>query len=281
MRNWPASWECPQAGRWSEAAGVRTHARQGHRAGTAPRCGAANGRPACPMICCAAIRQARRRAAGPRARVRRCWRSAVPVRGCPAGQVRPAARRSSAARWTARRRRGPPTPGRQAPGRARRWWLAAAAGPGSASWPACRPSIWAARRAWPPRRRTSPAPAAVPYQALQWVLRMLSGHGGLPGLFTGVILLAPWRMRRHSHQPTLPTKSAPSRAAADPGWSRMAMSTWSRRLPAGELALHGPAGGKRRQCPEAGRGGEHAATGTAGRPAQAAVATWRASPVTM
>ena len=80
-----------------------------------------------------------------------------------AGVPRPAGprRRSSAARWTRRRRRGPRRPARQGPWRVRRWWPGAAAGPGSVWWRGCGRWSGAVRRAGRPRRRTSPARAAA------------------------------------------------------------------------------------------------------------------------
>src|SRR5438105_3053602 len=73
--------------------------------------------PATP--CSAAIQPARRRDAGLQASARRCWRSGVPSPGRPGPDGWTRARRSSAARWIRRRRRGPRRPARPGPGRAR------------------------------------------------------------------------------------------------------------------------------------------------------------------
>src|SRR5204863_18261 len=81
---------------------------------------------------------ARRRDAGLRASARRCWRSGVPSPGRPGPGPWTRAHRSSAARWTRRRQRGPRRPARRGLWRGRRWWPAAAAGPGSVSWRGCR-----------------------------------------------------------------------------------------------------------------------------------------------
>ena len=107
--------------------------------------------PAPVRPCSAAIRPGRPRGAAPRVSARRCWRSGAPAPGRRGSPGRRGPRRSSAARWTRRRRRGPPETGTSRP-------LARAsmvAGRGGRARFRVAARVWTVECGRPPRRATS------------------------------------------------------------------------------------------------------------------------------